>query len=556
MTVLELRPAPPPTRRRVGRLTASLVALGYLSAAVILLHGIWADPNGRYLWDSGQDQNQWQWFFDVTAHQVLNGQNPLSTTLMNHPLGVNLMANTAMFGLSIPLVPVTVWLGSGVTWVLILTLGLAGTAYAWFWMFSRRLASAPAAAVGGLFCGFAPAMISHANAHPNFVVLAVIPLLLLPRPPGRRTAIVLGLLIAYQIFLGEEVLLLAATGLVVFGAVYTVVRPLESSTFVRRYATTILSAGVITVAIVALPLAWQFFGPQSYHELVHGSAGNQLGAFTAFNSWALAGDPEKAQALSINPTEENAFFGWPLLLLVLGLVIALRKQPKVRVLGITALIFAWLSLGPSMEVFGIDVPGPWAVIRHLPLYDSVVESRLTMVCIPIIGVLLALGIDRFRKVGYVLVAAALLPIVPVPLTAIDRGPSPEFFSTGLWRDYVRPGRSVVPAPPTNGANGAPLQWQREADFGFTLPDGYFVGPHGPEGKGGYGAVPRPTSTMFWQVQDGGGCVIAPAQLRADLEYWNADVIVVQPGNERMHTCLDELLGRGSLVGGLWVWRVM
>jgi hypothetical protein len=62
--------------------------------------------------------------------------------------------------------------------------------------------------------------------------------------------------------------------------------------------------------------------------------------------------------------------------------------------------------------------------------------------------------------------------------------------------------------------------------------------------------------MFWQVQDGGACVIAPAQLRADLEYWNADVIVVQPGNERMHTCLDELLGRGSLVGGLWVWRVM
>ncbi|MFC9694054.1 hypothetical protein ACFTSF_36255 [Kribbella sp. NPDC056951] len=555
MTVVELRPTP--TQQRTGgRWITLLVALGYLCAAIVLLHGIWADPNGRYLWDSGQDQNQWQWFFDVTAHQVLNGQNPLFSTLMNYPLGVNLMANTAMFGLSIPLIPVTVWLGSGVTWALILTLGLAGTAFAWFWMFSRRLASVPAAAVGGLFCGFAPAMISHANAHPNFVVLAVIPLLLLPRPPGRRTAIVVGLLIAYQIFLGEEVLLLAATGLLVFSVVHAIVRPLESSTFVRRYAGTIIGAGVVALAIVALPLAWQFFGPQSYHKLGHGDQGTPLAAFTEFNSWALAGDPETAQALSVNPTEENAFFGWPLLVVVLGLVIALRKQPRVRILGITALILAWLSTGRSVEVFGVEVPGPWAVIRFLPLYDSVVESRIAMVCIPIIGALLAIGIDRFKRIGYVVVAAALLPIVPVPLMAIERGPTPAFFADGLWRDYVRPGHSVVPAPPANGANGAPLQWQRAADFGFTIPDGYFVGPHGPTGKGGYGAQPRPTSTMFWRVQDGGECEITPAQLEADLRYWNADAVVVQPGNERMHTCLDRLLGRGSLVGGIWVWRVV
>jgi hypothetical protein len=61
--------------------------------------------------------------------------------------------------------------------------------------------------------------------------------------------------------------------------------------------------------------------------------------------------------------------------------------------------------------------------------------------------------------------------------------------------------------------------------------------------------------MFWQVQDGGECVIAPAQLMADLRFWRADAIVVQPGNDRMRTCLDGLLGSGSLVGGMWVWPV-
>ncbi len=129
------------------RSTTALVAVGYLLGAVLLLHGLWADPNGRHLSDGGQDQEQWQRFFDITAHQVLHGENPLFTTLLNAPLGVNLMANTAMFGLGIPLIPVTVLLGSGFTWVIVLTLGLAGTAFAWYWLFSRQLASPAAAAV-------------------------------------------------------------------------------------------------------------------------------------------------------------------------------------------------------------------------------------------------------------------------------------------------------------------------------------------------------------------------------------------------------------------------
>ena len=47
-------------------------------------------------------------------------------------------------------------------------LGLAGTAAAWYWFMRRRGLVRPAAAVGGWVTGFAPAMVSHANGHPNF----------------------------------------------------------------------------------------------------------------------------------------------------------------------------------------------------------------------------------------------------------------------------------------------------------------------------------------------------------------------------------------------------
>ena len=72
--------------------------------------------------------------------------NPLISGLQNAPLGVNMMANTAMLGFSIPMTPVTLVFGPTVTWAIALTGSLAGTAAAWYWVFSRHLVKSRAAA--------------------------------------------------------------------------------------------------------------------------------------------------------------------------------------------------------------------------------------------------------------------------------------------------------------------------------------------------------------------------------------------------------------------------
>jgi hypothetical protein len=70
-----------------------------------------------------------------------------------------------MFGISMPLAPLTLIFGPTPTYAIGLTLGLAGTAIAWYWTFSRHVLTGVsvrtkcAAAIGGGFCGFAPAMI-------------------------------------------------------------------------------------------------------------------------------------------------------------------------------------------------------------------------------------------------------------------------------------------------------------------------------------------------------------------------------------------------------------
>jgi hypothetical protein len=133
-----------------------------------------------------------------------------------------------------------------------------------------------------------------------------------------------------------------------------------------------------------------------------------------------------------------------------------------------------------------------------------------MVCAPALGMLLALALDRlaavrvpYRLLGLAAVAAALVPIVPAPLRAVDRADVPAFVADGTWKRYVGPGESLVPVPLPDPGNAEALHWQTEAGLGFRLPGGYFNGPYGPDHVGIYGASPRWTSNLLRDIRYSG-----------------------------------------------------
>ena len=573
-----------PERPRWNRIDV-LVVLCYALAAFIIYAGLWTNLASGYLYNSAQDQNMWEWFFAVTAHSVWHLDNPLLSTLQNYPDGVNLMANTAMIGLGIPLSPITLLFGPTVTWAIALTGGLAGTAAAWYWVFSRTLVGPRlAAAIGGGFCGFAPAMISHGNAHPNFVGLFVLPFIVLRLvrlAQGRhpvRDGIFLGLMIAYQVFLGEEPLLITMLGFVVLAIAYAASRPREVARMVRPMVIGLVTGGVLALLLVILPLWWQFFGPQSYQTLEHGSVGNDTAAFTRFATESIAGIPSAASDVSMNRTEENAFFGWPLIVLMVVVSIWLWRNVLARSIAISMFVMAWLSLGVEITVAHQDtgVPGLWKLLANLPLFDSLLESRLAMACIPAVGALLALATERvfqaapsyrdkelpLRWLWLGMLVAVLLPVAPTPLETITRPATPEFFTSGAWRQYVTTG-SVVTVPLPGPGDVKALNWQERADLGFPLAGGYFVGPSGPNDKHGrYGAVDRPTTSLLNNVRDSGDVPEVSDQQRAeaiaDLRYWRADVVVLPPGDNQsaLQSTVERLLRQPArYVDGVWVWDV-
>ncbi|MGL4178512.1 MAG: hypothetical protein ACRCSN_20840, partial [Dermatophilaceae bacterium] len=564
------------------RLADLVAGVAYLLLAGYLLSNLLADVDGLYLSQGVRDHQAFEWYLGASAHNLATFSNPLFSDLQNYPDGVNLMANAAVIGLGLPLGALTMVAGPGWTFVVVVVLGLALTASGWYWVFRRHLPVHPVAAfLGGLLAGFAPSMVSHANGHLNFVAQFLVPLIvdrvlrLARHGRTRRDGVVLGLLAAAQVFIGEEVLLLTAVGLAIGGLTLLAHRRVD----LRRVLPGLGVAAGVTFAIVAVPLWWQFAGPQSYSGIYHPPGGNDLAQLWSRATRSLGADPWASAAVSMNRTEENSFFGIPVWIAVAATAGALWRSVVVRTLVVVVLLTCWLSLGEEIVVYGeaTGVPGPWAVVERLPVIQDVLPTRLTLVAVPALAALLALGVEVLRRAvhrrtgrrivalagGGAVALVALAPMTPTPLIAEPRDPVPAFFTGGEWEQWVDDGGSVLAAPPPWVADTRALEWQAAARWGFPVVAGYFVGP-GPEPDrlGQYGATPTLLTQWISKAANEDTPVQADAaqvaQFEADLRAGRVDAIVLpegRPAAESMRVSLTGVFGSPTRTGGVYVWDV-
>ncbi|MFE9192344.1 hypothetical protein ACFYL6_22350 [Micromonospora sp. NPDC007208] len=574
---------------RPAWLRDALVVAGYLGLAVVLTSGQWGRP--WRLFHQAGDQILFEWMLAHAAHAVVEGENPLYSTGLNAPDGVNLMANTSVLGLGVPLTPVTLLFGSQVAFCVAVVCCLAGTAVAWYVLLRRRLVGTrAAAAVGGLICGFAPGMVAQAGAHlhiaAQFLVPAILALVFRPASATTRNGVWrpgvgLGLLLVWQVFIGEEVLAFLALAAGVFALGYA----LADRVAARRLAPALFGRLAVAAGVAVVPLAYplwfQFHGPQHYAGMAFATQAFQLdvASFTASARQTVLGDDWLPGLLAPNPTEENSFFGPGLLVLAVVIVIWQWRRPLVRALAVCGGVFALLSLGGELRVDGeaTGIPGPYRLLGGLPLLDLAVPARFALVCVPVLGVLVALSLDRVRAArgpttapGLPVrllwagaVAAALLPLTPTPIRVVPVAPVPAFVAAGGWRPLVPPGRTVVAVPPVTGAGRSPaMLWSARAALGFAAPGGYFIGPSGPDDPAArWGAPDRPTSVLLRQVAETGAVpVLTDADRRQaveDLRHWRAAVVVLgqlEHGDPVRRT-VDDLLGPGRPVDGGWLWDV-
>ena len=568
-----------------------LAILSFVVVSLFVTAPLWLNLDHE-LRDDPQDQSFFEWMLAHGARVVTDGVYPFFSDRMNYPDGVNMMANTSVLAVSLPMTPITLMFGPHVSFNVFLTLALAITGISWYLVLSRVfVASRLAAWVGALFCTFAPSMISHAGGHPNIVSQFLVPLIiwrcLALRTPGRalRNGLILAGLLVWQAFINLEILFMTAVGLGIFCAVQAIHRRRshrgETLAFLRGLGVT----AAVTLAALAYPLAVQFFGPQSYHGLPEfvRNFGADLGSFTAYASRSVAGDSVIAGRLAQNPAEENAFFGWGMVILFLGLVVWMRRQVTVLTMAGVALLFAAMSLGPRIFLNGINtgIPGPWALLHSVPVLNSAVPTRWAMAIAPVVGIILALGCQRaidlvrtqpstrgpVRVAMITAVAMALVPLAPTPLQTVPMAPVPEFVTSGQWKQYVDENHTVVTLPLPDSSYPDPLRWTAYTGQDMRIAGAYALLPNqnplDPTDRTALFSPPwRPTSGLMASIRQGNPIPEITDTRRemtlADLRYWKAGAVVLTPQarDVEMLRAMTDLLGfEPTWTGGAWVWNV-
>lgn len=609
-------------RSRLRTWRSSPFAIGcFAAAAVLLTWGLWRDPNGRMLRYNFQDQVLLEWVLAHAAQTVVHLRNPFFTEWVNAPFGINMMANVSVWAAALPLTPVTLALGPGVAFAALVTLSIAGTASAWYLVLRRLLKARAAAFLGAACCGFGPGLIAQATGHPHIASQILLPFIVLYvlrlREPGPvvKPALALSALIVCQVFLGEEILLLTALALGLFALLYAGMRPAELRGALRRGLAVLGLTAAVSGAILAYPLYYQFAGPQSYshlpEELVH-AYGADLASYVAYATESIAGSEASAGPLAKGVPEQNAFFGWPLVVLLAFVGLWLRREPVARALIGTALVAATMSLGTHIVINGKDtgLPGPWLLPSRFPLAGSILPTRFALVAWTASALLLALFVDRAlaaeganavmigaparprteadgprtgtraasapagvtpRWLVAAALTAALVPLAPNPLSTIDARDAPaifagarshpHFFSSGKWRRVVPPGGSILILPTGWLTHLNAMYWQTRAGVGFKIFGGYFLIPEdGIRGNPSQlGPPPSHTRAVFdadglWKRQPASEKQIAAA--REEIRTWRIDAAVLplsHPAADAILTEAQRVFGPGRQLDNVWFW---
>ncbi|MDP9795539.1 uncharacterized membrane protein YuzA (DUF378 family) [Catenuloplanes nepalensis] len=551
-----------------------LVAAGvYLALGLVVMGRYLADPNGTLTPQVPADHTWFQWLLSHGAHVVRHLENPLFSAAQNAPDGVNMMANTSVLGVTIPLAPVTMLFGPRVAYVVWMVGACAGTAMTAHWMLQRYLVRSRAAAfLGGAFAGFAPGIVHHANGQPNFVSNFLIPLIVAAvirlgiDGRWRRDGLVLGGLVTWQLFINEEVLLVTAIAGAVMAFAWAAFRPDEARRRWRSFGAALGVTAVTAGVLCAYPIWFQFHGPGSFSGMpAFNTWGEDPVTWVTFARDTVAGSP--AAELTQGRTEQNSWFGWPLVLVLTVITTMLwRRTAVVRTAAVVTGVAAVLSIGPALRFGGelTAIPGPQALLgEDFPVLNLAMPSRMTYAVIGAFAVVLALAWDRLpARTVRAAIVLALVPLIPQPLPAMPDGAPPRFITSGTWRAYVPEGKTMITLPlPSNWAGRDQLSWHAWARHEYAVPEGYFLGPD-PDGAGHMGPthLSRTTVLVHLTIEAGAAPAVSAedrSAVRAEVARWNGAVVVVRDtaGDRAYRDLAEQLFGPGESVDDVWIWKL-
>jgi len=530
-------------------------AAGYLVLALVVWWGVWSThPTSTTTCGCG-DSALFLWFFAWPAHALAHGLDPLYSTAMSHPGGVNLLGNTSELALGVVLAPVTWVFGPVASMNVALTLAPALSALAMFVAVRRWVAWTPAAFAAGLLYGFSPlVLVSLSDAHlmlgwavvPPLVVACVDELLSGRRAPA-VVGLVLGLLLVAQFFVGTEVLLLllisgAVAGLLLVG--YGLAHRDELAAVWRRVAIGLGTAAATAGLLLAWPTWFALAGPahtsgKVWPTLELGTEGTTLHAYV-WPTPVSAGFALFTHRVGgyQGPTLSGQYVGWGMVAIAVAGLLVWRSDRRLWFFGAMTAVSVVLSLGVSASVWL-----PWQLVADRPLFEDVIPSRFLVVTYLSLAVILGVVVDRTHGAlrsrsgpgarwlppvaGLAVALVALGPVADylaptVPMVTRPVRPPTWFTSVA---PHLPPDRVLLVFPVPYQVIESAMAWQAVVDFPYAM-----VGGGGPGGviqragpeRAGADAIARASFSFTGQTLRPGDV----AATRRALAAWGVDGVVL------------------------------
>jgi len=510
-------------RRRRRRWATALCLVAYFALAVLAFLPAGpldstSVPTALRGNPAGSDPFQMMWFLSWLPYALTHGLNIFHTTQFDYPQGVNLADNT-----SVPLLgfigwPVTAALGPVATFNVLLRLAFALSAASMFLVLRRWCSSTIAPFLGGLLYGFGPYMTGQ-ELHLDLVFVPIPPLLVwccdeLVRTQKMRPwrlGLLMGVAAAAQLLISPDVL----SGCLVVALGAAVVLALARRHELRRRLPYIVASGGFAVAaflVICGYLIWDMVaGPNHVIGAVippsalQGLHADLLGPLMPTKNQLLSpraiarfGDGLVASNLS----ENGAYLGLPLVIVLVVIARRLRHDPVVRAFSWLAVGSFALSLGPTLEIANqrTHIPLPETVFAHLPLLDNTIPARYALYVSLFAALVLAIGVDRLwcrrasarplaeswrrrlgplgadtkaaqrARIGLVaaIVALSLLPAIPFKSRAV---PWPAALTRSV-RQLVPPGSVVLTYPYPTPLRPQAMLLEASTGMDFHLLGGY------------------------------------------------------------------------------------
>jgi hypothetical protein len=478
----------------------------YLLLSVLIWWHVWnSHPSSSTICGCG-DSSASIWYTAWPAYAISHGLNPLYSSNLGYPSGVNLVF--APFG--IVLAPLTWLFGPVAALNVLLTLSPVVSALAMFALVRRWTSRIIAPFAAGLFYGFSPFIVNNlTSSHVDLGMLAIPPLIilfldeLLRRQKWRPvvTGLALGGLASLQFLVGTEVFIIlvieAAIALVLIVA-FVAYQDLGMLRARARSSIVGLSVALATsVVLLAYPAWFAIAGPAHFSGTIH--PGLKLSTYVGSTSDFLFPAPVSAHGAFSEeffrvvggyqgPVLSPEYFGLGILAVSVAGILIWRKDLLLWLFGVLALLSLLLATSSGSSLASLPV------VKNIVPFHFVLFAYLSLAVV--LGVVvdhtqnavtksLTLSLRRLpegaatrstlaQSVGALAaVAVAAIAILPpaayltqgLPIT-VERVVLPTWFQTVAPRLEGHPVVLALPAPFTAATPG--LTWEAKNGEKYAL----------------------------------------------------------------------------------------